>query len=241
MAWSLIFRHTWFVGWTMEFSKPVGIGILFTNLESEKVKLMLSPRALGFVLLAHCLLRFIPSLQSFSAKSNYCPWKPSCLTHHSLQDWVDGGLWSFQFWKHCVTLISLDTVFSPLSVSLIRTCSPLGRAGLCKVTSWQSVLTWKHSKDGNQLGKLERDFSGDERDKKEGCWQARIQSLVLFLLLLHSAATCQQVYENTCFFKVIPLPLDSLAIYVYLQTCILSFNYYLLDKFGNERYKVGEI
>lgn len=96
--------------------------------------------------------------------------------------WMGGGvgLWSFHFWKHCVTLISVDTVFSPLSVSLIRTCSPLGRAGLCKVTSWQSMLTWKYSEDVNRLGKLERDFSGDERDKKEGCWQARIQSLVLF-------------------------------------------------------------
>lgn len=89
-----------------------------------------------------------------------------------------GGLWSFQSWKHCATLISVDTVFTSLSVSLIGTCSPLGRARLCKVTSWRSMLTGKHSKDVNWLGKLQEDFRGDERDNREGCWQARIWPLL---------------------------------------------------------------
>lgn len=35
--------------------------------------------------------------------------------------------------------------------------------------------------------------------------------------------------------------LNNIYVYVYLKACILSFNYYLLDKSGNERYKVGEI
>lgn len=66
-------------------------------------------------------------------------------------------LWTFHSWKHCGILMSVDTVFNLLSVSLIGTCSPRGRPGLCKVTSWGAMLTWKLREC--QIGKLEKDFS----------------------------------------------------------------------------------
>lgn len=156
---------------------------------------MLSPRAFGFICLVSSLspwiYPFTPELQCRVKLLS----RAAKLSYTSQFTGLGGGrgLWSFHFWKHCVTLISADTVFSPLSVSLIRTCSPLGRAGLCKVTSWQSVLTGKHPEDVNRLGKPERDFSEDERDKKRGMLTSQNAVFGFVLLLLRSAATCQQV------------------------------------------------
>lgn len=55
------------------------------------------------------------------------------------------------------------------------------------------MLTGKHPEDVNWLGKPERGFSGDERDKKRGMLTSQNTVFGFVLLLLHSAAACQQV------------------------------------------------
>lgn len=78
------------------------------------------------------------------------------------------------------------------------------------------MLTGKHPEDVNWLGKPERDFSGDERDKKKRDVDKPEYSLWFCSTTFTFGCSMSAGLRRHLFFKVIPLPLDSLTIYMHM-------------------------